>query len=361
MAEQPVIPMDPPVIPMNSLASMAKQPPAGPTDPSVIPVVPVVPVDAPVVLPLLTSSLAVDAQFDPTAALPIDATVAVSLPTSSLASPTVDVHSSTGIIDTNIDPVLLAQSLMLSQEHKEPQMSIQTSAPDSPLSSLLTGEEPPPSTQPHVPCTHVTPPTPYVTALCSTGEGEGSDLPLPSSAGESKPSTPSTGQCTARVNAILADGYDKLEGILMKIVGETSLLVQQVMDGWHKSRGRAVGGTNHWNLYACYFAKHEEQELRHLGLPEDTLSKFPFTILQTSLMMLWSSYPNIAWSAVYEVQGRESQDVARDIRNPWLVGAVRLWTADNGAMHSNIQQVSQEVDESCKCTFGLIALMILLV
>lgn len=53
--------------------------------------------------------------------------------------------------------------------------------------------------------------------------------------------------------------------------------------------------------------------------------------------------------------------MARDIGNPWLIGAVGLRTADNGATHTNIQQVSQEVDESCKRTFGLITLMISLV
>ena len=304
MAEQPAIPTDPPAIPMNPPATTAERPPAGPMVPSVIPIVPppVVPVGAPV-SPPTTAEQPPASPVDPSIipVVSVDAPVAPPLSTSSPASLTVDVHSSTGVINANIDPVLLAQSSMPSQEHEEPQTSTQTSAPDSPLSSLSAGEEPPPSTQPCVPFTQVTPPTPYVIAVCSAGDGEGSDFPLPSSAGEGEPSTPSTGRRTARVNAILADGYDELEGILTKIVGETSLSVQQVMDGWHKSHGRVVGSTNHWNLYSRYFAKHEEQEHRRLGLPEDTPSKFPFTILQTSLTVLWSSYPNAARSAVYEI------------------------------------------------------------
>jgi len=53
------------------------------------------------------------------------------------------------------------------------------------------------------------------------------------------------------------------------------------MDGWHKSKGRVINGVNHWNLYAKYLAKHEDQEQWRLGLPADDLSKLMHLILKS--------------------------------------------------------------------------------
>ncbi|KAF8127439.1 hypothetical protein EV363DRAFT_1172524, partial [Boletus edulis] len=69
---------------------------------------------------------------------------------------------------------------------------------------------------------------------------------------------------------LLNEGYEELERVLTNVMAETSLTAQQIMDGWHKSCGRSINGTNHWNLYARYLAKNEEQERRRLGLPTNT-------------------------------------------------------------------------------------------
>ena len=71
-------------------------------------------------------------------------------------------------------------------------------------------------------------------------------------------------------------GYKELDKTLMKVSGEILLLVQQVMDGWHKSQGQAMFGTNHWNLYAAYFTRHEQQDHCHLGLSLNVPSQYSF-------------------------------------------------------------------------------------
>lgn len=91
--------------------------------------------------------------------------------------------------------------------------------------------------------------------------------------GNNEPSTPSSGRHPTRVNALLNEGYEELEQILNNLMSQTSLTAKQVVDGWHKSRGRPINGTNRWNLYKKYFAKHEEQERPRLGLPVDAPSK----------------------------------------------------------------------------------------
>ncbi|KAF8125368.1 hypothetical protein EV363DRAFT_1108980, partial [Boletus edulis] len=80
-----------------------------------------------------------------------------------------------------------------------------------------------------------------------------------------------SGRRTAVVNASLSAGYDELEAVLTKLVEQTNLSAQQILDGWHKSRSRPVSGTNHWNQYTKYVMRHEEQERRRLNLPQDVL------------------------------------------------------------------------------------------
>jgi hypothetical protein len=87
------------------------------------------------------------------------------------------------------------------------------------------------------------------------------------------PSTPTSGRRTTTVNSTLAAGYNQLEVILSKLIEETSLTTQQVLEGWHKSRGRTVNGTNHWNLYTRYTMKHEEQERQRLSIVMDVPCK----------------------------------------------------------------------------------------
>ncbi|KAG6369351.1 hypothetical protein JVT61DRAFT_14993 [Boletus reticuloceps] len=83
------------------------------------------------------------------------------------------------------------------------------------------------------------------------------------------PLTPTSGQQTAAVNAILTAGYDELKAILIQLIKQTNLTMQQILDGWHKSRSHTVNSINHWNHYTKYAMQHEEQERRQLGLPPD--------------------------------------------------------------------------------------------
>ncbi|KAH0832247.1 hypothetical protein J3R83DRAFT_13221, partial [Lanmaoa asiatica] len=99
----------------------------------------------------------------------------------------------------------------------------------------------------------------------SIGDAPNHDVPTDDAA-EEGPSTPTSGRRSARVNSILAACYDDLDKILMKAVGETSCSVQQIVDSWHKSRGRVISGTNHWNIWPSYLAKHEEEERNRAGI-----------------------------------------------------------------------------------------------
>ncbi|KAI9568682.1 hypothetical protein HD554DRAFT_2021722, partial [Boletus coccyginus] len=59
---------------------------------------------------------------------------------------------------------------------------------------------------------------------------------------------------------ILKEGYTALEELLIDLINKTSLIPQQVMDGWHKTQGHIINGVNHWNVFSRYLSKHEAQE-----------------------------------------------------------------------------------------------------
>ncbi|KAI9573729.1 hypothetical protein HD554DRAFT_2167298 [Boletus coccyginus] len=55
------------------------------------------------------------------------------------------------------------------------------------------------------------------------------------------PPTPVSGEnTTAAVNAILMAGYNELKAILIRLIEQTNLTMQQILDGWHKSRSCAI-------------------------------------------------------------------------------------------------------------------------
>ena len=132
---------------------------------------------------------------------------------------------------------------------------------------VLTAREP----QLNIPVTRIIPPTP----INSNSSAVGGDCTEAGSLfpDQIKPVTPTAGCRTTFINSILKQGYNDLENTLTQLVDKTSLTPQQIMDGWHKSKGRAINGINHWNLYTKYFAKHEAQEQRRLVIPADVLSK----------------------------------------------------------------------------------------
>ena len=175
-------------------------------------------------------------------------------------------------VDSNIDPVLLAKSPSSMPAHPLPNNDGITPPTGNAMKAHVDVREPPPATQPNIPLTRVIPLTPIDAASSLVGGDNrvdvGTSLP-----GQGEPSTPMAGSRTTLINGILDEGYNDLKNILTQLVNKTALSPQQIMDGWHKSKGQVINGVNHWNLYAKYLAKHEDQEQRRLGLFPDILSK----------------------------------------------------------------------------------------
>ena len=176
--------------------------------------------------------------------------------------------------DSNIDPALLAESQM--PAHALPSIAPRFSTPLQLPSGNVIKErapevmEPPLTVQLKIPIMRIIPPTP-IDATSSLGAEDIVRTCQPSP-GQSEPSTPTAGHRSAAINSILDEGYNSLEDILTQLVNKTALSLQQIMDGWHKSKGRIINGINHWNLYMKYIVKHEDQERRRLGLPADVFS-----------------------------------------------------------------------------------------
>jgi len=187
---------------------------------------------------------------------------------------------------SNIDPILLTESM---PAHPLPNGS--SIMPRFSTPSLIPGgnavkehvpnvREPPPATQLNIPVTRIIPPTPIDATTSLVGADDYADAGT-SLRSQAEPSSPMAGRRTALINSILDEGYNDLENILTQLVNKTALSPQQIMDGWHKSKGRVINGVNHCNLYAKYLAKHEDQERRRLGLPADDLSKLMHLVLKS--------------------------------------------------------------------------------
>lgn len=173
--------------------------------------------------------------------------------------------------DSNIDPILIAESMLTHPLPIPGGNSVKEHVPDV--------MEPPSATQSNIPIMRIIPPTPIDTAsLVGADDFADAGTSLP---GQGEPSMPMAGRRTALINSILDEGYNNLEDILMQLVNKTALSPQQIMDRWHKTKGRVINGVNHWNLYVKYLAKHEGQERQRLGLLADDLSKLIYLILQS--------------------------------------------------------------------------------
>ncbi|KAG9308808.1 hypothetical protein JVU11DRAFT_11433 [Chiua virens] len=121
-----------------------------------------------------------------------------------------------------------------------------------------------------IPHTHVIPPTSTPQHIQQAGvgseevipdHGAETDVPVPS-----VPTTPSGGRRSAETQTILNTAYTDLDTVLDHTSSRLGLTQQQVLDSWHKSRGRVVNGVNHWNVYQVFFKAHEEQERRRIDL-----------------------------------------------------------------------------------------------
>ena len=183
-------------------------------------------------------------------------------------------------VDSNIDPILLAKSPcipahpLLNNDEITPHFLMPSPIPtgNAMKAHVPDVREPPPATQPNIPLMCIIPPTPIDATSSLVGGDNCADAGV-SLLGQGEPSTPMAGRRTTLINGILDEGYNDLENILTQLVNKTALSPQQIMDGWHKSKGQVISGVNHWNLYAKYLAKHKDQEWQRLGLFADVLSK----------------------------------------------------------------------------------------
>ncbi|KAG1873808.1 hypothetical protein F4604DRAFT_1509680, partial [Suillus subluteus] len=66
-------------------------------------------------------------------------------------------------------------------------------------------------------------------------------------------------------NALLQEGFMKLESVIRDVSRNTSIPTHQVIALWHKSNGRSFHNINHWNAYSSYFKAYPQQELKRLG------------------------------------------------------------------------------------------------
>ena len=184
-------------------------------------------------------------------------------------------------MDSNIDPIHLAESQMPAHPLSGIMPHFLTPSPilgGNAMEEHVSEVRAPPAAQLNIPVTHIIPLTPIdaTSFLVDADDSADAGTLLP---GRSEPSTPTAGCRTAAINSILNEGYNDLEDILTQLINKTALSLQQIMDGWHKSKGQVINGINHWNLYTKYFAKHEDQKWQRLGLPTDVPGKLIHVVL----------------------------------------------------------------------------------
>ncbi|KAG1861007.1 hypothetical protein C8R48DRAFT_774269 [Suillus tomentosus] len=74
-----------------------------------------------------------------------------------------------------------------------------------------------------------------------------------------------TGRRSADLNSALDTGFADIERCFLELATSTTLPMNQLINLYLRSRGRAVNGTNYWNLYANYFKDHVREELGRIG------------------------------------------------------------------------------------------------
>jgi len=73
------------------------------------------------------------------------------------------------------------------------------------------------------------------------------------------------GQRQGVENALLQEGFMRLETVIRKVSHNTSIPTHQVIALWHKSNGCSFNNVNHWNAYSSYFKANPQQELKRLS------------------------------------------------------------------------------------------------
>ncbi|KAG1745895.1 uncharacterized protein EDB91DRAFT_1246034 [Suillus paluster] len=73
------------------------------------------------------------------------------------------------------------------------------------------------------------------------------------------------GRRQGMANALLQEGFMKLESVICDVSHNTSIPTHQVIALWHKSNRCSFHSVNHWNAYSSYFKAYPQQELKRLG------------------------------------------------------------------------------------------------
>ncbi|KIK47789.1 hypothetical protein CY34DRAFT_73320 [Suillus luteus UH-Slu-Lm8-n1] len=96
-------------------------------------------------------------------------------------------------------------------------------------------------------------------------------------------------------NALLQEGFMRLETVIRDVSRNTSIPTHQVIALWHKSNGRSFNNVNHWNAYSSYFKANPQQELKRLGdmAPEGA------TVRRNCYELFKKEYPD-SWQTILE-------------------------------------------------------------
>jgi hypothetical protein len=70
-----------------------------------------------------------------------------------------------------------------------------------------------------------------------------------------------TGRRSSETNLVLEEGFAVIERSFLDLSKSTTMPIQQLINLYLKSHGRAVHTVNYWNVYANYFKDHMQQEI----------------------------------------------------------------------------------------------------
>ncbi|KAG1873012.1 hypothetical protein DFJ58DRAFT_651748 [Suillus subalutaceus] len=103
------------------------------------------------------------------------------------------------------------------------------------------------------------------------------------------------GRRQGAANALLQEGFMRLETVIREVSHNTSIPTHQVIALWHKSNGRSFNNVNHWNAYSSYFKANPQQELKRLGdkAPEGA------TVRRNCYELFKHEYPD-SWQTILE-------------------------------------------------------------
>ncbi|KAG1855715.1 hypothetical protein DFJ58DRAFT_646999, partial [Suillus subalutaceus] len=96
-------------------------------------------------------------------------------------------------------------------------------------------------------------------------------------------------------NALLQEGFMKLETVIRDMSHDTFIPTHQVIALWHKSNGCSFTNVNHWNAYSSYFKANPQQELKRLG----NMAPEGVTVRRNCYELFKKEYPD-SWQTILE-------------------------------------------------------------